>query len=219
MRNTRRVLLGVLISMILVSSAFAADKKKRPSRESWQQVERVMKDFNFQEGDAVADVGCGSGYFTFRISKVVGEKGTVYAMDISEKALKGLRGKLKEEKTENVELSISDPSDIRLDECTVDAAIIVNVLHHAKKDQRQPLINSIAKALKPGGVLFIMDFKKEDNNPFHPKSMLVSREESIELAKKAGLKPDAEFHYLKLQYFLRFRKPKPDEAENKEEAK
>ena len=213
MRNTRGVLVAVLVSMTLVSGAFAAEnKKKRPSRESWQQVERVMKDFNFQEGDAVADVGCGSGYFTFRISKVVGGKGTVYAMDISEKALKGLRGKLEEEKTENVELSISDPSDIRLDECTVDAAIIVNVLHHAKKDQWQPLINSIAKALKPEGFLYTMDFRKEDGNLYHSKSMLVSREQCIGFAEEAGLVLDAEFHYLKMQHFIRFRKPNPDEV-------
>jgi ubiquinone/menaquinone biosynthesis C-methylase UbiE len=212
-KHTRRVLLAVLVSTILVSGAFAADKKKtRPPRESWQQVERVMKDFNFQEGDAVADVGCGSGYFTFRISKVVGDKGTVYAMDISEKALRGLRGKLEEEKIENVKLSISDPKDTKLDECTVDAAIIINVLHHAQEDQWRPLINSVAKALKPGGFLYTMDFRKEDNNPFHPKDMLVSREQYIEFAEAAELVLDAEFHYLKMQHFIRFRKPNPDEV-------
>ena len=81
------ILLAAAIALATTVPAGAA----RSSRDQWQQPDRVVADLGLTDGSVVADVGCGRGYFVFRLAKAVGKTGTVYAEDISEKALKGLK--------------------------------------------------------------------------------------------------------------------------------
>jgi len=212
MKNTRiathRFAVAFVAILTLTSLALAAPAKKssRGSRDTWQQPDRVIKDLGLKEGSAVADVGCGSGYFTFRLSKIVGAKGKVLATEISDKGLKAVADKAKKDGIKNIETIKSDPQKTKLKACTVDAAIIVNVLHHVKKDDRVPLVKDIAAALKPGGSFFILDWRMKAGIK-HDKNHRVPRDELVGYAKEAGLTLDAEFFYLTNQVFLRFNKP------------
>jgi len=207
-RNPVRSRYLVILAGIIAFSSFtlAAAKKSRGSRDSWQQPDRVVKDLGLKEGAAVADVGCGSGYFTFRLSKAVGEKGKVFATEISDRGLKAIAAKCKKENIKNIETIKSDPQKTKLAACSVDAAIIVNVLHHVKKADRVPLVKDIAAALKPGGSFFILDWRVKADIK-HDKNNRVLRADLISYAEKAGLKLDAEFFYLQHQVMLRFNKP------------
>lgn len=205
--NARRVF-GVLVAVGLCASLCLAapGKSSRPSRGSWQQTDRVVGDLNLKAGASVADIGCGSGYFTFHLAKAVGDAGKVYATEISEKALKPVADRVARDKIANVVPVRSDPTDTKLKADSLDAAFICNVLHHVPAGARAPLVKDIVKAIKPGGVFFIVDWRVDAKVKNDPKNR-IPKDDLIKLAKDAGLELDAEFFYLVNQVFLRFAKP------------
>jgi len=203
-RSYRLMLLAPLVLLALATVAPAA--KRGGSRDAWQQPARVVTDLNLPEGAAVGDVGCGSGYFVLRLAKAVGPKGKVYAEEIAEKALRGLRGQVAREKTDNVTFVIGEDESTHLPEAALDAAIVVNVLHHVPAQHRKGLIKDVARALKPGGYLYIIDWRV-DATIQHDIGRRIPRADLLSYPAEAGLALDAEFLYLEHQLFLRFRKP------------
>ena len=176
-------------------------------RGQWQQPNRVMADLSAKPGSTVADVGCGAGYFAFRLSRAVGPAGKVYAVDINAKAVAKLQAEAEKEHLTNIKTIVSDPRDTKLPFECADLVLICDVLHEAPKEQRLPLIKDAVRALKPGGFLFLIDYRKSREVPFDPYEKLIPREDLVKLCEDAGLSLDAEFSYLKYQVFLRFRKP------------
>jgi acetyl esterase/lipase/ubiquinone/menaquinone biosynthesis C-methylase UbiE len=193
---------SVLFSALLPGIAVAAD-----DRQQWQQPDRVMQDLGLKAKARVADIGCGSGYFTFRLAQAVGPQGKVFAVDVSDKALTPVRQRIEREHLTNIEVILSAPRDTKIAPESVDAALLCIMLHDVGGADRLPLLQSTARALKPGGVLFLIDFARGRGVKFHTDEQLMSREDQLKLPAEAGLVLDAEFHYLKQQVFLRFRKP------------
>lgn len=194
---------GLVLGILLAAGASQA----QGARDEWQQPDRVVADLNLRSGASVADVGCGNGYFTFRLAKAVGETGKVFATDIDAKALKSISQRAEKERLGNIEAVLSEPTETKLKAGSVDAALLSNVLHHVPAEQRLPLVRSIVQALKPGGVLFIIDWRKSHEVKQDPYDRLIPLEDLVKIGKDASLTLDAEFHYLKFQVFLRFRKP------------
>ena len=198
-------LLAALAAFLATCSVAAA-----AGRDDWQQPDRVVSDFGLEPGAAVADVGCGDGYFTFRLARAVGDAGKVFAVDIDSKALKKVRDRAAKEQLERVEVIHSEPTNTRLADAAADVALLSDVLHHVPAEQRPALVKDIVRALKPGGFLFIIDWRKSRDVKFDPYEILIPRDDLLKLGADAGLALDAEFHYLKFQVFLRFRKaPNP----------
>lgn len=205
MRKSRlRWCVGLVVIGLVWGVSGAAPKKE--SRDKWQQPARVMADLGLKSGMKVADIGCGRGFFTYRLAKAVGEKGRVFATEISAKAIKSVADKVKRDKITNIEPVISEPTKTKLASESVDAAVICLVLHHVPKNLRAPLTKDIARAIRPGGYLYILDWRVNADIK-HDKDRRIPREGLIKLATDAGLVLDAEFHYLKNQVFLRLRKP------------
>ncbi|MDP6635728.1 MAG: class I SAM-dependent methyltransferase [Phycisphaerae bacterium] len=203
----------ILIAVIALTSLSLAvprqlNTKMFPmtGRDKWQQPARVVADLGLKEGSTVADVGCGSGYFTFRLSKAVGEKGKVFATEISDKGLKAVADRAKKNNITNIQTVKSDPTRTKLGRHSVDAATIINVLHHVPKEYRIPLVKDIAEAIKPDGSFYIIEWRVKANIK-HDKNRRIPRADLVRLAEGAGLKLDAEFFYLENQVFLRFNKP------------
>ena len=194
-----------MVFLVLALAAVALGAA-RGSRDEWQQPDRVMADLNLPQGAAVADVGCGSGYFVFRLAKAIGPKGKVFAEEISEKALRGLKDRVARDKVANVEVVIGEAESTHLPEAALDAAIVVNVLHHVPAEHRTGLIKDVARALKPGGVLYVIDWRV-DATIKHDIGRRIPRPDLLRYPAEAGLALDAEFLYLPHQLFLRFRKP------------
>lgn len=177
------------------------------SRDEWQQPDRVINELSIAVGSAVADIGCGWGYFTFRLRDAVGQKGKVFAVDVDETALKAIRERIERDRLTGIDVIASDSADPKLALGSLDAAMFCNVLHDVAQADQLPLIQRTARALKPGGTLCIIDPRQGYGPRFHPSDAeLMSREQMVTVAQDAGLSLDAEFHYLKHQVFLRFRK-------------
>jgi len=195
-----------VVAVALVCATTTSAAPKRQSRDTWQQADRVMIDLNIKPGMTVADIGAGGGFFTYRLAKAVGEKGKVYATEISEKALKGVVARIKKDNIKNIETVISDPTKTKLAPESVDAAVICLVLHHVPKDMRAPLTKDVCRSIKPGGSLYIIDWRV-DAKISHDKDRRIAKDVLVKFATDAGMVLDAEFHYLSNQVFLRLRKP------------
>jgi len=207
-----RRLFSLAISILLLAAvSAAAQREERKSRDDWQQPARVVQELHLNAGDIVADIGCGRGYFTFRLAEAVGKTGKILGVDIDEKALDALKTRAQREQVGNIEVIHSEPTDTKLAPDSVDAAFICMVMHHVPKEQQQLLLGSVAKAIKPGGYLYVIDIRRDIESPLRWHGEQVRREDLIEKATAEGLVLDADFYCLPYQYFVRFTKPEAQE--------
>ena len=95
-------------------------------RKKWQNRHEIIKKLDLQSNQIVADLGCGSGYFSIPISNKVRK---LYAIDVQEEMIKALEKKIFEQKIQNIETLISKKSRIPLGDSSVDLVLSVNTLH------------------------------------------------------------------------------------------
>jgi SAM-dependent methyltransferase len=138
----------------------AADWLERPEREEEERPSLALPALKLKLGDAVADIGAGSGYYTGRLAKLVGEKGVVYAVDIQQEMLDLLTNKMAEAKIHNVKAVLGNIKDPKLPRASVDLALLVDVYHEF--DYPYEMIEGICAALKPGGRIAFIEFRGED---------------------------------------------------------
>src|SRR5262249_5924314 len=112
-----------------VMGHLAADWLDRPEREREEEPAKLMEALKVQPGDAVADIGAGSGYFTFRLSDKVGPKGKVYAVEIQQEMLDIIARKMKGRDVKNIELVLGKEDDPKLPAGAVDLILMVDVYH------------------------------------------------------------------------------------------
>jgi SAM-dependent methyltransferase len=137
----------------------------------------------------------------------VGEQGLVFAVDIDARALDVLKKQAEREHLTNVVVVVSEPTDTKLQPECVDVLFVCDVLHEVPEALRLPLLKSAVRALKPGGFLYLIDYRKSRDVRFDPYEKLIPRDDLVRICTDAGLHLDEEFHYLKYQVFLRFQKP------------
>ena len=140
----------------------AADWLERPEREKEERPDLLLPALKLQHGDAVADIGCGSGYYTRRLAHAVGTNGVVYAVDIQQEMLDLLTNKLAAEKIFNVKPVLGTETDPKLPPAKVDLILLVDVYHEF--DQPFEMAQAMTRALTPGGRLVFVEFRGEDPN-------------------------------------------------------
>jgi ubiquinone/menaquinone biosynthesis C-methylase UbiE len=132
----------------------------RAERIAEEEPDRALEVIKVQKGWTVADVGAGSGYMTVRMAKRVGPTGKVYANDIQPEMLTMLRERLAREKIPNVETVLGSVDDPKLPPATLDLILMVDVYHEFQ--QPQAMLRKMREALKPGGRLVLLEYRKED---------------------------------------------------------
>jgi SAM-dependent methyltransferase len=138
----------------------AAGWLERPEREKEEEPAKLLEALKLKEGMVAADVGAGSGYYTFRISDKVGAKGKVLAVDIQPEMLALIRKKAKEKNVANVEPVLGTENDPKLPAGGVDLILLVDVYHEFSEPYE--MTQAMVKALKPGGRLVFVEFRLED---------------------------------------------------------
>lgn len=144
-------LLAALVALTLPALLAA----QQAPRESWQRVDDVLAALGAGPGAQIADVGAGDGFFTRHIARAVGESGGVHAVDVNEESLDRLRWRIDRDGLRNVTVIEGAYDDPRLPGGAIDGALIVNAYH--EMTQHQAMLDGIAKALKPGGRLVIVE--------------------------------------------------------------
>jgi SAM-dependent methyltransferase len=124
-------------------------------RDNYHQPEKVMDVVGVKPGMVIGEVGAGGGYFTFHLSRRVGDTGKVYANDISRRALASLRRKCEEEGISNIETIVGEVEDPLLPDGELDMVFIVNAFHDLAKPVE--LLNNLVPSLKPGASVVIID--------------------------------------------------------------
>jgi arsenite methyltransferase len=150
---------------------------------------------DFKPTDTVADIGAGTGYFARRFALHAGK---VYAVDIDENLLAILRTKA----PANLVTIVAAPDDPRLPEQSTDTIFFCDVLHHI--ENRPAYYAKLAKALKPGGRIVVIDFYQRPLPIGPPPSMKVSDQQVIAELQKAGFALKKRLATLPYQYFLFF---------------
>lgn len=132
----------------------------RPQREEEEHPTEVLDSLNLRPGEVVADLGAGSGYFTFRIAPRVGGTGKVLAVEIQEAMLNTLRTRAAAMKATNVEVVQGSETDPHLPANGVDLVLFVDVYHELAYPFE--VMTKVREALKPGGRVVFVEYRKED---------------------------------------------------------
>ena len=132
----------------------------RPEREDEEQPAKVIDALELKGGEVIADLGAGSGYFTFRLAPKVGEKGKVLAVEIQDEMIAELKKRIEKNKVANVETVKCTDRDPKLPEGGVDIVLMVDVYHEIAFPYE--VMTAIRKALKPGGRMVFVEYLKED---------------------------------------------------------
>jgi SAM-dependent methyltransferase len=133
---------------------------ERPEREMEEKPSKLIELLKFEPGQVVADIGAGSGYHTFRIAKLVGRKGKVYAVDIQPEMLNIIRWRIKKTGLKQVVPVRGTITDPKLPPGSVDLILLVDVYHEFSHPYE--MTEAMTKALKPGGRLVFVEFRLED---------------------------------------------------------
>jgi cyclopropane fatty-acyl-phospholipid synthase-like methyltransferase len=132
-----------------------------PSRDAWQRPDLVLAALDLRPGMTIADIGAGTGYFSVRLARAVPD-GQVIATDIEPDMIRYLTERAAREQLSNLRAVLTPPSDPQLAPETVDRILVVDVWHHL--DDRPAYARALAKALRPGGKLAIVDFTFESTH-------------------------------------------------------
>ena len=132
---------------------------ERPGREVYDKRHEIVKALELKPGMVVADIGAGTGLFTRLFAKQLGQSGKVYAVDISENFITNILHTAREQGLENIEGVVNDQKNTRLPADSVDLAFITDTYHHFEFPLT--MLASIHQALRTGGILVIIDFRKQ----------------------------------------------------------
>jgi arsenite methyltransferase len=128
------------------------------NRDQWQQPQQVVAALKLRAGDHVADLGSGSGYFTFYLAKAVGPTGKVYAVDIDREMLDRVAKRAKEKTAGTVQTVLAKTDDPRLPAAGVDLVFTANVYHHI--ENRIAYFARLKQVLRANGRLAVIDFDR-----------------------------------------------------------
>lgn len=133
---------------------------ERPEREKEEQVTKMLAALKLKPGDVIADMGAGSGYHTFRMAKLVGDKGKVYAVDIQPEMLDIIRKRVKAQEVTNVVPVHNTETEAKLPPNSIDLVLLVDVYHEFAYPYEMTI--DLIKALKPKGRMVFVEFRLED---------------------------------------------------------
>jgi predicted methyltransferase len=137
-----------------------ADWLDREERDIEEAPDTAIEALGLTPGLVVADVGAGSGYMTVRMARIVGAEGRVYATDVQPEMIELLEERVADEKIANVIPVLGLVDDPKLPDGAIDLELLVDVYHEFSEPQK--MLRGLRKALKPGGRLVLLEYRKED---------------------------------------------------------
>lgn len=179
---------------------------ERDGREVWDRRYDIIRALDLQPGMAIADIGAGTGFFTMLMAQQLGPMGKAYAVDIAPEFVKAIEMRVEEQGIGNIIGIVNDQKSVRLPANSVDLVFISDTYHHFE----YPIttLESIREALRPGGELVVIDFKRIPgfSGAWVMSHVRAGEEEVTTEIQSAGFELVQRLDFMQTQYFLRFRK-------------
>jgi ubiquinone/menaquinone biosynthesis C-methylase UbiE len=176
----------------------------RESRDREEDCNTLLAALKLKPGDTVCDLGCGNGFYSVKIAKLVGEKGRVIGVDIQREMLGLLKDRATEEKVRNIEPVLGTVVDPKLPAASVDLVLLVDVYHEFSHPEQ--MLAAIRKSLKPTGRVALAEFRAEDPNvPIKPLHKM-SKAQIMKEFPPNGFKLVEEFDKLPWQHLMFFQR-------------
>lgn len=181
-----------------------ADWLERSEREAEENPTRAIQLMDLEKGMVVADIGAGVGYYAFRLAELVGPTGKVYANEIQPEMLALLKKRQRKNKINNVEPLLGTERDPKLPDASCDVILMVDVYHEFSHPQ--DMLAKLRAALKPGGRLIFLEYRKEDPYvPIRPEHKMSVKEVRLEVEGE-GFVLDKVVEELPWQHVIIFKK-------------
>jgi len=150
-----------------------------------------LKDLlEIKPGITFLDVACGVGAYTLALAEHVGPQGRLFALDLWAEGIEMLTAEVQARKVDHVEAHVADVSrHMPLEPDTVDLCLMATVLHDLIEDHTdQGTLQEVARVMKPGSTLAVIEFKKIDGPPGPPRHIRLSPEETDAHLRPHGFK-------------------------------
>jgi ubiquinone/menaquinone biosynthesis C-methylase UbiE len=179
---------------------------ERDGREVWERREDILRELRLRPGQSVADIGAGTGFIALMMARAVGPEGRVYAVDITPSFVEAIRNRAAAAGLDNVIGVVNDPYSVQLPPGSVDLVFSSDTYHHF--EYPHATLRSIHDALRPGGELVIVDFKRIPglSSPWVLGHVRAGEETVRAEIEAAGFELTERPDFMQTQYFLRFRK-------------
>lgn len=174
----------------------------RESREREEDCAAMLSELKVRPGMTVCDMGCGNGFYTLRLSELVGDRGKVIGVDIQPEMLRFLAARVAEQERGNVEPILGTAIDPGLKPGSLDLILCVDVYHEFSHPEQ--MLAAMRQALKPSGQLVLVEFRAEDPNvPIKPLHKMTKRQVLRELEPN-GFRLVRQFDGLPWQHMMFF---------------
>ncbi len=177
------------------------------SSKAFLNAERVIQEISLKNGDKFLDVGCGEGRFSLAVSKLVGNKGKVYALDSYEKSIAVLKEQIHRDNISNIEAIVADVTKkMPLPDAIIDVCLMANVMHGFLANGEVPAVmTEAARVMKVGSTLVVVEFKKIAGPPGPPISIRMTPEELENLISGYGFEKLRAVEVGQIHYAAMFR--------------
>ncbi|MDX1947032.1 MAG: class I SAM-dependent methyltransferase [Pirellulaceae bacterium] len=188
----------------------------RDNREQEERCSLLLTNLGVKQGMTICDMGCGNGFYTLQLAKMVGSDGQVYGVDIQPEMLKMLNDRADNQGVENVTPVLGSLANPRLPKGRFDLILLVDVYHEFSHPAQ--MLAAMRAALTPDGVCALVEYRAEDPNvPIKPEHKM-TKEQILKEWPPAGFKLVREFDSLPWQHLMFFGRddsktpPKPAET-------
>ncbi len=179
-----------------------ADWLLRESRQREEDCDTMLRELHVRPGMTVCDMGCGNGFYALQMAELVGEQGTVLAVDIQPEMLRLLQARAAEAGHQNIEETLGTSSDPKLPPNKVDLILCVDVYHELSHPKE--MLAAMRRALKPNGRLVLVEFRAEDPEvPIKPLHKM-SKQQVLKELNANGFQLVREFNQLPWQHMMFF---------------
>jgi ubiquinone/menaquinone biosynthesis C-methylase UbiE len=169
--------------------------------------QKVLSQLDIQAPSRIAHFGCGHGYFTIPLAKIVGEEGQIFAVDILSEALEEVKTKAEQAGIKNIGTTrgnLEVPGGSKVPDNSCDMVLLANILFQSQK--KGDVVKEARRVLKLGGKMVVIDWEPGSDKLTSDSGWRISREEVQRLAQEQNLAFDRSFDAGDYHYGLEFRK-------------
>ncbi len=181
-----------------------------PKRDSWQKPDDVLDALELVEGDVIADIGAGGGYFSEKLAGRVGPTGHVYATDVQPAMIKALQKRVAKRNLANVTVIHGEFDDPTLPSASCDWVFLSSV--YKEIDERPAYMRKVRDVLKKNGRVAILEYRPETGGTGPPRRDRLPESQVIAEMEAAGFSLLRRFDFLPREWFLVFG-PAPDSVD------